>query len=141
MCLPRWTSPYLSVAHADELAGLPPTFIGVGTLDLFVAESIAYAQQLIRCRVASELRIYPGVMHGFDWHKEARAALQFVSDHLACRMPQARGLSPSSAFSLGTAYGAGEVQQLRWRRNSSGVFPSALRKAAVKAAAFWKPLW
>ncbi|WP_218570755.1 alpha/beta hydrolase [Pseudomonas sp. SJZ079] len=83
MCLPRRTSPYLSVAHADELAGLPPTFIGVGTLDLFVAESIAYAQQLIRCRVASELRIYPGVMHGFDWLKEARAALQFVSDHLA----------------------------------------------------------
>lgn len=69
MCLPRRTSPYLSVAHADELAGLPPTFIGVGTLDLFVAESIAYAQQLIRCRVASELRIYPGVMHGFDWLK------------------------------------------------------------------------
>jgi len=83
MCLPRRTSPYLSVAHADELAGLPPTFIGVGTLDLFVAENIAYAQQPIRCRVANELRIYPGVMHGFDWLKEERVAQQFVSDRLA----------------------------------------------------------
>jgi len=83
MYLLRRGSPYLSVAHADELAGLPPTFIGVGTLNLFVAENIAYAQQLIRCRVASELRIYPGVMHGFDWLKEARVGQKFVSDRLA----------------------------------------------------------
>lgn len=50
---------------------------------MFAAENIAYAQQLIRWGVATELHVYPGAMHSFDWLKEARVAQQFASDRLA----------------------------------------------------------
>lgn len=59
-------SPYASAARAADLAGLPPTFINVGTLDLFVDEDIAYAQRLICAGVPTELHVYPGGFHGFD---------------------------------------------------------------------------
>jgi acetyl esterase/lipase len=57
-------SPYASPARASDLAGLPPTFIWVGALDLFVDESIEYARRLVRAGVPTELRVYPGVTHG-----------------------------------------------------------------------------
>jgi acetyl esterase/lipase len=57
-------SAYASPARATELAGLPPTFIWVGALDLFVDESIEYARRLVRAGVPTELRVYPGVTHG-----------------------------------------------------------------------------
>lgn len=53
-------------ARAATLAGLPPTFIGVGSLDLFVQEDTAYAQRLVEVGVATELEIVPGGYHGFD---------------------------------------------------------------------------
>jgi acetyl esterase/lipase len=57
-------SPYASPARATDVAGLPPTFIWVGALDLFVDESIEYARRLVRAGVPTELRVYPGVTHG-----------------------------------------------------------------------------
>ncbi len=57
-------SPYAAPARATELAGLPPTYVNVGTLDLFVDEDIAYAQALLAANVPTELRVYPGVFHG-----------------------------------------------------------------------------
>lgn len=53
-------------ARVSSVAGLPPTFIGVGTLDLFVAEDISYAQRLIDAGVPTELIVVPGAYHGFD---------------------------------------------------------------------------
>jgi len=53
-------------ARARSLAGLPPTFIGVGSIDLFAAEDIAYAQRLTASGVAAELLVLPGAFHGFD---------------------------------------------------------------------------
>lgn len=55
-----------SPARAPDLSGLPPAFIVVGQLDLFVDEDIAYAQRLIRDGVPVELYVYPGAYHGFD---------------------------------------------------------------------------
>lgn len=57
-------SPYAAPARAIELAGLPPAYINVGTLDLFVDEDIAYAQALSRAGVPVELHVYPGAFHG-----------------------------------------------------------------------------
>lgn len=57
-------SAYASPARATDLAGLPPTFIWVGALDLFVDEDIEYARRLVRAGVPTELRVYPGVTHG-----------------------------------------------------------------------------
>jgi triacylglycerol lipase len=59
-------SPYAAAARAEDLAGLPPTFIMTGTLDLFVDEDIEYARRLIAAGVPTELHIHPGGFHGFD---------------------------------------------------------------------------
>jgi acetyl esterase/lipase len=53
-------------ARVQNLAGLPPTFIGVGSVDLFVQENIEYASRLIQAGVQTELLVIPGAYHGFD---------------------------------------------------------------------------
>jgi acetyl esterase/lipase len=53
-------------ARVENLAGLPPAFIGVGALDLFVDEDVEYARRLINAGVATELHVIPGAYHGFD---------------------------------------------------------------------------
>ena len=57
-------SPYAAPARATDLAGLPPAYIAVGTLDLFVDEDIAYTQALSAAGVPVELHVYPGAFHG-----------------------------------------------------------------------------
>ena len=59
-------SPYAAASRATDLANLPPTYIPVGALDLFVDENIEYAQRLIQAGVPTELHVYPGAFHGFD---------------------------------------------------------------------------
>ena len=61
-------------ARAEELAGLPPTWIGVGTNDLFHAENAAWAQRLEAVGVPCELVVVEGAYHGFDGI-ERRAAV------------------------------------------------------------------
>jgi acetyl esterase/lipase len=52
-------------ARAADLGGLPPTFIAVGAIDLFLEESVEYARRLIRAGVPTELHVVPGAFHGF----------------------------------------------------------------------------
>jgi acetyl esterase/lipase len=59
--------PYGAVpARVQDLAGLPPAFIGVGAIDLFVDEDIDYARRLIDSGVSTELLVIPGAYHAFD---------------------------------------------------------------------------
>ncbi len=58
-------SPYAAPFRASDLRGLPPAYLPVGELDLFLNENIAYAQRLLKAGVAVELHIYPGAFHGF----------------------------------------------------------------------------
>ena len=60
-------SPYASPARADDLSGLAPAFIIIGDLDLFVDESIDYAQRLTAAGVPTELHILPGAVHGTQY--------------------------------------------------------------------------
>jgi acetyl esterase/lipase len=53
-------------ARTRSLKGLPPTFIAVGSIDLFVDEDIAYARRLVDSGVSTELHVIPGAFHGFD---------------------------------------------------------------------------
>jgi len=53
-------------SRTRSLAGLPPAFIGVGSIDLFVEEDIGYASRLIDAGVPTELVVVPGAFHGFD---------------------------------------------------------------------------
>ncbi len=50
----------------DDLSGLPPAWIGVGTHDLFHDEDLAYAQRLIDAGVPCHVEVVPGAFHGFD---------------------------------------------------------------------------
>jgi acetyl esterase/lipase len=53
-------------ARVQDLAGLAPAFIGVGSIDLFVEEDLEFAGRLIRSGVPTELMVVPGAFHGFD---------------------------------------------------------------------------
>lgn len=53
-------------ARVANLAGLPPAWIGVGSIDLFHDEDVDYAQRLNDAGVPTELIVVPGAFHGFD---------------------------------------------------------------------------
>jgi acetyl esterase/lipase len=53
-------------SRVENLKGLPPAFIGVGSIDLFVDEDIEYARRLIDAGTRVELVVVPGAFHGFD---------------------------------------------------------------------------
>jgi acetyl esterase/lipase len=57
---------YAAPARAEDLSGLPPTFVTVGALDGFSDENIDYAVRLRHAGVPVELHVYPGMPHGFD---------------------------------------------------------------------------
>ncbi len=53
-------------ARVASVAGLPPAWIGVGSVDLFVEEDLEYARRLVHAGVATELLVVRGAFHGFD---------------------------------------------------------------------------
>jgi acetyl esterase/lipase len=50
----------------EDLSGLPPAWVGVGTHDLFHEEDLAYAQRLREAGVPCHVETVPGAFHGFD---------------------------------------------------------------------------
>lgn len=71
-------------ARVEDLSGLPPTFIGVGALDLFVDESIEFARRLVAAAVPTELIVAPAAFHGFDMiAPEADISRQFTATKIA----------------------------------------------------------
>ncbi len=76
-------SPYAAAARAADLAGLPPTYIMTGALDLFVDEDLDYARRLIAAGVPTEVQVYPGAFHGFDASPDAAVAKRARADRNA----------------------------------------------------------
>jgi acetyl esterase/lipase len=60
-----WTASAVP-ARVASVAGLPPAWIGVGSIDLFVEEDMEYARRLVHAGVATELLVVRGAFHGFD---------------------------------------------------------------------------
>ena len=78
--------PDAAPARASELAGLPPTFITVGTADCLRDEAIDFAARLCRANVSTELHVYAGAVHGFDMFVDCavvRCAARDGADWLA----------------------------------------------------------
>jgi acetyl esterase/lipase len=50
----------------DDLNGVAPAWIGVGTHDLFHDEDLAYAERLRAAGVPCQVEVVSGVFHGFD---------------------------------------------------------------------------
>lgn len=61
-------------ARAEDVGGLPPAWIGVGSNDLFYSEDLAYADRLRAAGVDCEAEVVTGAYHGFDMI-HARAAV------------------------------------------------------------------
>lgn len=59
-------SPYAAPARRSDLSGLPPAWIGVGTLDIFYDEDLAYADRLRNSGTKCEFMEIQGAFHGFD---------------------------------------------------------------------------
>lgn len=76
-------SPYASAARANDLSGLPPAYIAVGSLDLFVDECLAFTARLIRAGVPAELIVYPGAFHGFKMAATASVTQRAEHDNIA----------------------------------------------------------
>ncbi|MDX1505181.1 MAG: alpha/beta hydrolase [Spongiibacter sp.] len=57
---------YGAPARREDLTGLPPTWIGVGGIDLFLEENIEYAERLKSAGVQCQLDVVDMAPHGFD---------------------------------------------------------------------------
>jgi acetyl esterase/lipase len=66
-------------ARREDLSGLPPAWIGVGTHDLFHDEDLAYAERLRSAGVPCQVEVIPGAFHGFDYvMPKARVSQRFL---------------------------------------------------------------
>ena len=101
---------YASPGRAEELAGLPPAFIGVGALDLFVGENLRFARGLIRASVPTELHVYPGALYGFaSFSEDAEVAKNIRRDFWGAIERHFRdgGLDPAAEAPAGGAEARG----------------------------------
>ena len=57
---------YAVPARRESLAGLPPAWLGVGGIDLFAEEDMAYAERLKADGVDCELLVTDGAPHAFE---------------------------------------------------------------------------
>jgi acetyl esterase/lipase len=73
-------SPYAAPSRAADVSGLPPTYISVGGLDLFLEENMTYAERLSRAGVPVEFHMYPRAYHGFYRATNARVTQQADRD-------------------------------------------------------------
>ncbi|GAA4474242.1 alpha/beta hydrolase [Rhodococcus olei] len=59
-------SQYISPALADDLSGLPTTYIDTGSAEVFRDEDIDYATRIWTAGGQAELQVWAGGFHGFD---------------------------------------------------------------------------
>ncbi len=73
--------PYTAApARCRDLAGLPPAFVSVGTVDGFRDEVVDYATRLNQAGVPCELHVYPGACHGYQMAVDSKVARQSARD-------------------------------------------------------------
>lgn len=89
--------PAAAPARVADLTDLPPAFILVGALDLFLEEDLEYFRRLTRAGVAAELHVIPGAYHGFglaqdapQTHQSARLRLDALARALGVTLVRSR---------------------------------------------------
>ncbi|WP_246126294.1 alpha/beta hydrolase [Nesterenkonia populi] len=71
-------------ARAASLSSLPPTWMGVGTIDLFHDENRRYATALADAGVRVRLSTVPGAPHGFEeMSPQSTVVRNYIDDALA----------------------------------------------------------
>jgi acetyl esterase/lipase len=76
-------TPYAAPARAEDLSGLPPTYVDVCEFDSLRDEGITYAQRLVQAGVPVELHLYPGTFHGSSLVAEAAVSRRMAGDATA----------------------------------------------------------
>jgi acetyl esterase/lipase len=75
---------YAVPSRRRDLSELPPAWIGVGTLDIFYEEDLAYAQRLREFGVQCELDTVPRAFHGFDvWGHNLQIVQHFYESQVS----------------------------------------------------------
>lgn len=87
---------YDAPARATDLSGLPPTFIDVGTVDLFRDEDVAYAASLLQAGVPTELHVWPGAFHASETFAPDAALSQRIWAARLDALRRALGTQPSN---------------------------------------------
>lgn len=62
------TPGYAAALRAKDVSNLPPAFIGVGSMDLFLKDDLAYAERLMTAGTRVEVNVVPGAYHVFDMY-------------------------------------------------------------------------
>jgi acetyl esterase/lipase len=105
---------YVSPALADDLSGLPTTYIDAGTAEVFRDEDVDYATRIWAAGGQAELHVWAGGFHGFDaLYPQARVsatARRTRNDWLA------RALTPASDTQTSTLSSALPDQALQVSR-------------------------
>jgi acetyl esterase/lipase len=72
-------APYAAAARREDLSGLPPAFIAVGDIELFLAENTDYAHRLEQAGVSVQLEVVTGAPHGFEnWARNTKPARKLM---------------------------------------------------------------
>lgn len=72
---------YAAPARADDLSGLPPTYIDVGSAEVFRDEDVAYALKIWADGGDCELHVTPGVFHAAELMVPTAAVAQSIADN------------------------------------------------------------
>ncbi|HSS32752.1 MAG TPA: alpha/beta hydrolase [Solirubrobacterales bacterium] len=97
----RWATdavdPAAAPARSTDLSSLPPTWIDVGELDSLRDESVEYGLRLMQAGVATDLRVYPGVFHAWEFFVPYADASARVKAERVAALRRAFELELSSA--------------------------------------------
>ncbi|WP_336883329.1 alpha/beta hydrolase [Rhodococcus globerulus] len=72
-------TPYAAPARAEDLSGLPPTFLDCGSAEVFRDETVEYASRIWAAGGSAELCIWSGGFHGFEMISEAAVSIAAVA--------------------------------------------------------------
>ena len=73
---------------------MPPAYISVGALDLFLEEDLEYARRLLAAGVPTEMHVFPGAYHGFELAADAALAQCAEKERRQALARAFRGRSP-----------------------------------------------
>jgi acetyl esterase/lipase len=80
---------YDAPGRATDLSGLPPTFVDVGSADLFRDEDVAFASTVWACGGDAELHVWAGGYHGVE-SMAPDAAISTEARRTRCRRVERR---------------------------------------------------
>lgn len=88
--------PFASPSRRTDLDGLPPAWIGVGSVDLFYDECVDYAARLEAAGVPCDLHIEPGMYHGAETLRPKAPAMIAFLDRLVAALAAGLEQAPAS---------------------------------------------